>query len=285
MATAAPRPCAEPGCPSVVEAGEDRCPTHARVQRLRERSVRTGSSSPYNSRWQKARAGFLAKHSVCEQCGAPATVLDHITPHRGDWRLFWARENWSAKCKPCHDRKTALEDGRWGYASKPATMGKSLVPLLVVAGPPGAGKSLLVSRYLEPGDLLVDLDVIKSELSGLPLYHAEHADWMKPAMQERNRRLLSLCDAPACKRAWLVTTAPTAADRRFWREQAGARTLLVVASPETCRARVLADERRPHHRKAEHLQAIDAWFARYTVDAYGDELVADAARAELCRSG
>jgi 5-methylcytosine-specific restriction endonuclease McrA len=284
MATAAPRPCAEPGCPLVV-TGSDRCPTHERVHRLRERAMNPRESRDggpkYDSRWQKARAGFLAKHTLCVRCGAPSSVLDHITPHHGDWKLFWMRENWQPLCKPCHDRKTTIEDGRYGFASRPETMRLSKVPLVVVSGPPGAGKSLLVSRNAGADDLVVDLDVIKAELSGLPLYHAPHAEWMKRAMGERNRRLLSLCETPSCPRAWLITSAPAAADRRWWRERAGARTLLVVASPETCRARVLADERRPLERKAEHLHAIDSWFARYTVDAYGDEQVSDAATATV----
>jgi len=159
-------------------------------------------------------------------------------------------------------------------------MGRSKVPLLVVCGPPGAGKSLLVQRNAGPRDLIIDLDVIKAELSGLPLYHAEHAEWMQRAMGERNRRLLSLCESTTAERlarAWLITTAPTAADRRWWRETAGARTLLVVASPETCRARILGDERRPPARQAEHLKVAEDWFKRYTLDTFGDELVADAA--------
>jgi 5-methylcytosine-specific restriction endonuclease McrA len=36
-------------------------------------------------------------------CGAPATIVHHKTPHRGDRKLFWDRKNWSPVCKPCHD--------------------------------------------------------------------------------------------------------------------------------------------------------------------------------------
>jgi 5-methylcytosine-specific restriction endonuclease McrA len=35
---------------------------------------------------------------------APATVVDHVAPHKGDQRLFWDTANWQALCKPCHDR-------------------------------------------------------------------------------------------------------------------------------------------------------------------------------------
>ncbi|MFC3169415.1 HNH endonuclease signature motif containing protein [Paracoccus fontiphilus] len=37
-------------------------------------------------------------------CGAEATLVDHITPHRGNQALFWKRSNWQALCTPCHNR-------------------------------------------------------------------------------------------------------------------------------------------------------------------------------------
>jgi 5-methylcytosine-specific restriction protein A len=43
-----------------------------------------------------------------------ASVVDHIVPHRGDERLMWSESNWQSLCKPCHDAKTAREDGGFG---------------------------------------------------------------------------------------------------------------------------------------------------------------------------
>nr|WP_313010818.1 HNH endonuclease [Brucella intermedia] len=37
-------------------------------------------------------------------CGKPASVVDHIQPHRGNKELFWWRGNWQSLCQPCHDR-------------------------------------------------------------------------------------------------------------------------------------------------------------------------------------
>ncbi|WP_232215691.1 HNH endonuclease signature motif containing protein [Paracoccus sp. J55] len=37
-------------------------------------------------------------------CGADATLVDHIKPHRGDKALFWNWNNWQALCTPCHNR-------------------------------------------------------------------------------------------------------------------------------------------------------------------------------------
>ena len=65
----------------------------------------------YDGRWRKARAAFLRRNPLCVECMrkgvlTPATVVDHIIPHRGDKELFWNEENWQPLCKSCHDRKT-----------------------------------------------------------------------------------------------------------------------------------------------------------------------------------
>lgn len=73
----------------------------------------------YTGRWDKARKLFLKRNPLCVRCLAqsftvPASVVDHIMPHRGDQKLFWDESNWQALCKLCHDRKTAVEDGAFG---------------------------------------------------------------------------------------------------------------------------------------------------------------------------
>ena len=86
----------------------------AELDRLRPSAARRG----YGPRWRRARAAYLARHPLCGPCKetgrlAPATVVDHVVPHRGDPVLFWDETNWAALCKACHDAKTARE-GRWG---------------------------------------------------------------------------------------------------------------------------------------------------------------------------
>lgn len=77
----------------------------------------TARARGYDHRWAVARLSFLADHPLCVRCAAggavePATVVDHVTPHRGDPALFWDRANWQALCESCHNRKTASEDRR-----------------------------------------------------------------------------------------------------------------------------------------------------------------------------
>lgn len=70
---------------------------------------RKTSERGYGWKWQQARAAFLARpeNVLCRMCQAkglltPATVVDHIIPHRGDRKLFWDRSNWQPLCAACH---------------------------------------------------------------------------------------------------------------------------------------------------------------------------------------
>jgi 5-methylcytosine-specific restriction protein A len=78
-----------------------------------------GSSAArgYGSKWRSARGAYLLENPLCVLCQeagkvVPATVVDHIDPHRRDWAKFWNRLNWRASCKTCHDSvKQAAEKG------------------------------------------------------------------------------------------------------------------------------------------------------------------------------
>ena len=66
--------------------------------------------------WRRNRLLFLQAHPLCVFCqraGAvePATVVDHIIPHKGGAALFWDVSNWQSLCKKCHDgEKKRLEN-------------------------------------------------------------------------------------------------------------------------------------------------------------------------------
>jgi 5-methylcytosine-specific restriction protein A len=76
------------------------------------------SSKPvYGRRWNKLRRLFLAHNPLCRFCERAgritlATVVDHITPHRGDRELFWDQSNWQPLCKRCHDSTKQSQEKR-----------------------------------------------------------------------------------------------------------------------------------------------------------------------------
>lgn len=113
MPTKPLKPCKHPNCPELTA---DRFCQRHRHQHERTSAAQRG----YNSRWVKARKLFLQEHPLCVRCQeqgklTQATVVDHITPHRGDNKLFWDKSNWQPLCKRCHDKKTMTEDRHQEY--------------------------------------------------------------------------------------------------------------------------------------------------------------------------
>ncbi|WP_082477264.1 HNH endonuclease signature motif containing protein [Rhizobium sp. Leaf371] len=92
-------------CGCVVASGS-KC-QHG-LARDRERKAAFDQQRPsarergYDSKWDKERKAYLLAHPTCATCGEPATVVDHVIPHRGDKKLFWSRSNWQPLCTPCH---------------------------------------------------------------------------------------------------------------------------------------------------------------------------------------
>lgn len=68
-----------------------------------------GRDKDYGRRWKAARLRYLMAHPLCRYCEQlgiikGATVVDHITPHKGDSVLFWdEHENWQPLCADCHN--------------------------------------------------------------------------------------------------------------------------------------------------------------------------------------
>lgn len=128
--------CRTPCCGKLLDA-PGHCDKHKKAQRKEQDQHRgTAAERGYDSKWTKARGFYLRKHPLCVHCKqegrvVAAQVVDHTIPHRlkeaidsGDEAriararaLFWNSENnWMSLCKPCHDRKTATEDGGFGRA-------------------------------------------------------------------------------------------------------------------------------------------------------------------------
>lgn len=113
----------KPVCSNLVQRGLcDGCLAAGVGRETRPTAAQRG----YGYRWQKASAGFLAgKLCVGFPVGShgvvlvPAAHTDHIVPVDGPGDpLFWDRSNWQPLCGECHGRKTATEDGGFGYRAK-----------------------------------------------------------------------------------------------------------------------------------------------------------------------
>lgn len=73
------------------------------------------------ARWRAIRTRQLAAEPLCRYCMrrgfiTPATVCDHVQPHRGNAVLFHDGP-FQSLCAPCHDRSKRLEDER-GFSAE-----------------------------------------------------------------------------------------------------------------------------------------------------------------------
>lgn len=84
MPVRAPRIC---GCGYRIASGE-RCPCERKRKAEADARRPSARDRGYSTKWDVERAAFLKARPICTRCAAPATVVDHITPHRGDMKLF-----------------------------------------------------------------------------------------------------------------------------------------------------------------------------------------------------
>lgn len=239
--------------------------------------ARRGSSSArgYDWRWRKYSESYRRKHPLCVTClaqGVPAAaeVVDHIEPHKGDMALFWEPANHQALCKPCHDRKTVMEDGglRPGRVNwHPPFLRPSVARLTIVCGAPGSGKSrwvaearLALGNGSAEQEIVIDLDEIGSALCGTNLH-----DWPRRRIvevgRERNRQLMALSEpAAAGKRAWFIVSEPRPERRQWWWDTLKPAAIVVLETPPAeCIRRINSDRERPRTSG----RSVETWWRTY----------------------
>jgi hypothetical protein len=138
---------------------------------------------------------------------------------------------------------------------------RPLCRVVLVSGPPGGGKSHHVAQHAAPGDVVMDLDAIMSELSGLPIYRADRARWLRPALAERNRRLVELATMPRQVLAWVIVSAPGTA-WQWWRQALQPVRLVPVVPPQWKAEDNIRRDPRRAHALGQHLAACADWYAR-----------------------
>lgn len=250
-----------PGCPGIVRGGRcsvcgpKRSDTHAY-----DRERGSAATRGYDRRWQKLRLMHLRAQPLCAEClnhglVTLASEVDHILPkrHGGDD----SDTNLQSLCKPCHSRKTMREK-----MQKSKIPGETTVPVTIVTGPPGAGKTTYVQKHAQWGDLILDVDALYSALSGQPWYEKPSA-LLPFVLDARDAILARLHQASELRHAWLITSEADHAELQRLKARFAANLLVLEVDPAECLRRITADPRRAalaHHWRP----LITRWWDTYT---------------------
>ena len=263
------RPCNYPGCPCLVAGNDSRCDKHKKqIDREYDKHRGTAASRGYDAKWKRARDIFLRVNTLCVECEkedrlVPATVVDHIIPHKGDYELFWDKNNWQSLCKRHHDMKTVRESRRINL--RPKDMKHSLSPLTIICGPPGSGKSHYVDNVARDDDLIIDLDVIKAQVTGTSIYDRSDTEALRLAIDKRNSILRELSKKKKYSKVYFIVMGAKQSEREWWKNTLGATDVIVLDTPlNVCIDRINADDRRPEHVKRQHIITAKTWWRNYS---------------------
>lgn len=150
----------------------------------------------------------------------------------------------------------------WGY-SIPNGMRRSAIPVHMVCGPPGAGKTSYVREHKRAGDIVIDFDDFL-EAVGAKRWDRSPAA-IREAFRWRDGAIRGLSVAPRDGRqAWLIVCAPTAAERQQWLRALGPRAdVIMLATPaDICIQRINATPERAHAARVQ-IKAVHDWWEKY----------------------
>ena len=132
---------------------------------------------------------------------------------------------------------------------------------IIVVGPPGSGKTTWVRENMKPGDIVLDLDKIRSTLLGTT---EEHQDAPELA------HILSMIGWAVRKgveegdikgKAFIITSITDRQRLQQWADQINAEMHVMEATAEECKDRIKEDPNRPDEDRMYDL--VDQWFSEW----------------------
>lgn len=109
-------------------------PAHKRGPSGTKFNGRQAIDNLYGKEWEEYRVIFLNVNPDCYVCNKKANIVDHVTPHKGDFKLFWKVDNYLPLCKSHHDTVTNLFDRRHSKGTLPLKKMEWLAGMRMMAG-------------------------------------------------------------------------------------------------------------------------------------------------------
>lgn len=212
-------------------------------------------------RWKDMRiAQFIKDEQRCALCGhqekdTSLLVCDHVIPHRGDEALFWNGPK-QTLCDFCHKVHKQSQEAGTSAQFHPEFLRPSVIPLTIVCGPPGAGKTTWCHAHAKSNDIIIDLDYLAQSCGAPAGKDWDRDKFLAPALRKRNAMLLYLSrDVCRFRSAWFIVTEPEGRMRQWWNDKMKPNEIVLVM-PNA----IICKERLPEARRPK----VNQWFLKYS---------------------
>ena len=212
-----------------------------------------------SKRWRDLRQVLIIqRHGICSRCGRDfsddtsqliAHHLEHLTDDTlKDPAVAVNPDNVEIVCQKCHAHY---------HPEKGFTKRKQV---FIVYGSPLSGKSTYVRQNMESGDLVVDLDALRSAISYQPIYSplptlSKTAFALRDFLYDQIR-----IRSGDWYTAWIIAGLPRKDERERLAARLGASLILVEATKEECQERLLSAD---DGRYPEWDKYICQWYRDY----------------------
>ena len=237
--------------------------------------------------WKRARQDYVDQRKsvdggLCELCQEePGTEVHHKIFLRqeniDDENITLNPDNFMLLCYDCHQReheaarKVAILNAQRRDSKKGVLINGTYYydengeiqpfKVIVVWGAPGSGKTTYVRQHIQPGDVVIDLDLIGRALSmadktdvprNVESIALDIRDYLYTRIAQRG------LDA---KRVWVVAGLPKREQRQEVADLLKAELIFIGSSFTECYQHILHDDER--NDKALQLAIIEKWFKDY----------------------
>ena len=205
-----------------------------------------------NKKWKSVARMYKMKNPVCKRCkekgqAVQAKYAAHIkaVERGGD---PYDEDNLQSLCESHYKQL------KW----KRETFGDAEV--IVLSGPPGAGKTTYVKSHIEPGDVVFDFDLVYHAVTGLPMHTRD--DRVKDLVFQLREKFYQVVREPnRFHTAWIITAETKAEKRLELCSKLNARSFILLEEAAVCKESIQSRE----VPSTWELQ-VDMWFDEFTMD-------------------